>query len=130
HQETRVGTGRTTRPFIAAASSAEFAATGYMREDASGGDRTFFAPDADVLLDESFATSHCFHLQPSDAAHPEQVGLAFTPARNRETVVDVRGVIWMDRATPALRSLDFRYTELEPANTNAGAGGHMEFRDV
>ena len=123
--QTKTLSGRTTRPFVASASAAEFARTGYMTEDASG--RTFFAPDADVLLDESFATSHCFHLTPDDAAHVGQIGLAFTPAPGRDTLVDVRGVIWIDRAAPALRSLDFLYTSLEPPAMNRNAGGHIEF---
>ncbi len=127
-QETKVNSGRTSRPFLAAASAAEFAATGYMHEDRNG--RMFYAPDADILLDESFATSHCFQLQAADAAHADQIGLAFTPARDRDDVVDVRGVIWMTRASPSLRSLVFRYTELEPASIAAGAGGHLVFRDV
>jgi hypothetical protein len=101
-----------------------------MREDASG--RTFFAPDADVLLDESFAATHCFHLQAADDAHRDQIGLAFVPApaRGRDTLVDVAGVIWMDRATPALRSFDFRFTQVEPAAERAGVGGHLEFRNM
>ena len=76
--------------------------------------RNFFAPDADVLLDESFATSHCFRLAADDTSHRGQIGLAFTPApgRGRDTLVDVAGVIWIDRATPALRSLEFLYTGL------------------
>ena len=124
---TRLTTGTTTRPFVASASAAEFARRGYMSEDGSG--RTFFAPDADVLLDESFATVHCFHLAQDEAAHSGQIGLAFTPApgRGRDTLVDVRGVIWIDRATPALRTLDFLYTALERPAMNFGAGGHIEF---
>ena len=120
--------GRSTRPFAAAEAPAAFAARGYMREDASG--RTFFAPDADVLLDESFAATHCFHLQAADETHRDQIGLAFAPARARDSVVDVSGVIWMDRATPALRTFDFRFTQLEPAAERAGIGGHLEFRNM
>jgi hypothetical protein len=128
--ETRFATGTTTRPFMASASAAEFARVGYMAEDSLG--RTFFAPDADVLLDESFATSHCFHLAADDTSHRGQIGLAFTPApgRGRDTLVDVAGVIWIDRATPALRSLEFLYTGLEPPASTWRAGGHVEFLTV
>src|SRR5205085_5942545 len=122
--------GRTKRPFVASAAPAAFAQHGYMSEDNTG--RVFNAPDADVLLDESFATTHCFHLQASDATHSDQIGLAFTPVPDhyRDTLVDVNGVIWMDNTTPQLRSLDFLYTALEPAATDIRSGGHLEFRTM
>jgi hypothetical protein len=130
-QRTSHRSGRTTKAFAAAAAPAAFARRGYVTEDADGG-RTYAAPDEDVLLDESFAATHCFHLQRADDAHRDQVGLAFTPVREdgRDTLVDVSGVIWMDRASPALRTLDFRYTGLEPAAERAETGGHMEFRSM
>ncbi|HEY4217212.1 MAG TPA: carboxypeptidase regulatory-like domain-containing protein [Gemmatimonadaceae bacterium] len=121
--------GHTSRPFTAAAKPEEFAALGYLAEDSSGV-RTYNAPDEEVLLDESFAATHCFHLQPPDSAHVGQFGLAFTPAPGRDTIVDVSGVVWMDAAAPALRAIDFRYTNLEPAAVAAGVGGHVEFRSV
>ena len=128
-QRVELRTGLTTRPFAAAAAASEFAAQGYLRE--VGSDRLFLAPDADVLLDESFAATHCFHLQAADAAHSEQIGLAFIPVPGRpDSLVDVSGVIWIDRSDPALRSFDFRYTNLEPAAVRAEAGGHLEFRSV
>jgi hypothetical protein len=99
-----------------------------MQEDAAG--RLYSAPDADVLLDEDFAATHCFHIEGADPEHPGQIGLAFAPARGRDALVDVAGVIWMDRITPQLRSLDFLYTGLEPAATRARSGGHIEFRTM
>jgi hypothetical protein len=127
-QTVRSNSGRSKRPFAASESPATFAARGYMREDRAG--RTFFAPDADVLLDESFAATHCFHLQAADATHRDQIGLAFTPAQERDSIVDVSGVIWIDRTMPALRSFDFTFTQLEPAAQRAGVGGHLEFRNM
>jgi len=126
-QTQRVKSGRTTRPFVASASPETFARRGYVIDDPTG--RLFSAPDADVLLDPSFAATHCFHLQRADADHRDQVGLAFVPVTSggRDTLVDVSGVIWIARATPELRSLDFRFTALEPAAMRAGAGGHLEF---
>jgi hypothetical protein len=119
-------TGQTTRPFVAFAAPARFALEGYLRE--VDNERLFMAPDADVLLDESFAATHCFHLQAADAAHPDQVGLAFVPIPTHpDSLVDVSGTIWIDRTNPTLRSFDFRYTNLEPAAVRAGAGGHLEF---
>ena len=121
--------GQTKRPFLAPESAQTFARRGYMLE--ASGERTFAAPDADVLLDESFAATHCFHLQTADAAHVGQIGLAFTPVPDRpDSVVDVAGTIWIDRANPSLRSFDFRYTNLEPAAARIPTGGHIEFRSV
>lgn len=129
-QTTRMSRGRTTRPFVASFEPGAFARFGYMTEDARG--RTFNAPDADVLMHESFASTHCFRLRASDAAHSGQIGLAFAPAPGpgRDTLVDVSGVIWMDAASPQLRTLDFIYTSLELAATAARAGGHIEFRTM
>ena len=126
-QTQRVKTGRTTRPFVASAPPETFARRGYVIDDPSG--RLFSAPDADVLLDPSFAATHCFHLQRADGDHRDQIGLAFVPVTSggRDTLVDVSGVIWIARATPELRSLDFRFTALEPPAMRAGVGGHLEF---
>jgi hypothetical protein len=129
-QTKRINRGRTTRPFVASNEPDVFARRGYMTEDVRG--RVFHAPDADVLLHESFALTHCFRLRASDGAHRGQIGVAFAPApvRGRDTVVDVSGVIWMDAASPQLRTLDFLYTALEPPAMSARAGGHIEFRTM
>ena len=124
-QTIELRSGRSIRPFVAAASAAAFATEGYIEEDPGG--RTFRAPDSEVLLDESFAATHCFHLQAADAAHAGDIGLAFTPRPDRHTIVDVSGVIWIDDAIRELRSFDFLYTELEPAAMRVEAGGHMVF---
>ena len=127
-QSTQLTSGYSNRPFIAPAEASFFARRGFMQEDAAG--RLYSAPDADVLLDEDFAATHCFHIEGADPEHPGQIGLAFAPARGRDALVDVAGVIWMDRITPQLRSLDFLYTGLEPAATRARSGGHIEFRTM
>lgn len=129
-QKKKFTMGQTTRPFVASATPSFFARYGYMLEDNTG--RTFNAPDADVLIDESFASTHCFHLQAADAEHAGQVGLAFVPvtSHGRDTLVEVQGTIWIDRQTPQLRSLDFRYTSLEPAAVRARAGGLIEFQTM
>jgi hypothetical protein len=120
--------GRTTRPFVASATPAFFARMGYAIED--NGTRVYSAPDADVLVDESFAATHCFRLRRDEREHPGQVGVAFTPIRGRDTIIDVQGAIWIDADNPRLRSLDFVYTSIEPAAMEAGAGGHIEFRSM
>ncbi len=127
-QTTRIGSGRTTRPFVSSQTPVYFARHGYILED--GSTRIYNAPDADVLLDESFATTHCFRVQAADADHRGQIGLAFTPAPGRDTLPDVTGVIWIDGTVPQLRSLDFLYTALERAAMSMKTGGHIEFRTM
>jgi len=126
HRQTkRVSVGRNSRPFGAAFAPTLFADRGYMVE--ARGERTFYAPDADVLVDESFQQTHCFNLQVADAEHPGQIGLAFVPVRGREALVDVSGVVWVDVQSPQLRSMDVLFTSLEPASMRVHPGAHIEF---
>ncbi len=116
----------TNRPFIAARPVAEFRDHGYSEGVAS--QRTYFAPDADVLLDPAFGDGHCFSLRQDKDKHPGQIGLAFEPARTRPGIVDVSGVLWFDVATPALRTMEFRYTNVERVVADAETGGFISFR--
>lgn len=127
HQVTIRTGGHRVSPFIAAYPASEFAVRGYMSEDSTG--RTFNAPDADVLLDPAFAQTHCFGIR-NDAAHPKQIGLTFRPAKESDEIVDVTGIMWMDTERPALRSLEFAYTSLEPAARDAKSGGFISFREM
>lgn len=126
HRQTkRVAVGRNSRPFGAGRPATFFADKGFMID--ALGERTFYAPDADVLVDDSFQSTHCFNLQTPDSAHAGQIGLAFTPARGREGIVDVRGVVWVDVQSPQLRSMDVLFTSLEPASMRVHPGAHVEF---
>ncbi len=120
--------GPSNRPFVAARPAAEFVKYGYLREDPTG--RVFEAPDADVLLDPSFASAHCFTVVDADRDHPGEVGLSFRPAHSVDTIVDVTGTLWMAREPLALRTLDFRYTNLEPAAEHVGSGGFLSFAEL
>jgi hypothetical protein len=121
--------GYTARPFVASSTPATFAANGYAIEERDGS-RTYSAPDADVLLDETFAETHCFHVQRPDGAHPNQDGLAFVSMTGRDSLVEVVGVVWIDHINPVLRSLEFRYIGIEPSAERANAGGRLEFRTM
>jgi len=119
------------RPF-ATLSPDSLAAAGYVVPTADGG-WMFWGPDADVLLSDAFAASHCFRAEaPSaDSARLARwVGVAFTPARTRPDVADVEGVLWLDRATAELREFAYRYVNLPDGAPNAErarAGGRVEF---
>ncbi len=127
-QQERSLSARTSRPFLPIRAAADFAAHGYLVR--GSGVRDLGAPDADVLLDDSFAATHCFSIAGSDSAHRGQIGLAFEPAPGRDRLVDVRGVLWIERAHPALRTLEFRYTGLSPVEIRAGSGGRISFATV
>lgn len=126
-QDARILSGNTMRPFATFASPSELARRGYML---SGDDvRVFDAPDADVLLDDSFARTHCFRVVRDDE-HTGLLGLAFTPAKSSSGKVDVDGVLWIDNDVSALRRLDFRYTGLSRDEMQAGAGGSLSFHTM
>jgi protocatechuate 3,4-dioxygenase beta subunit len=114
------------RSYVAARPPWAFAAEGYMREE-HGGERTYYAPDDVVLLDSSFAETHCLHVVPGERDHAEDIGIGFDPVneRGRDTLVDVRGVLWIDSTRHELRSLEFQYTGLEPPSRTSG--GDIKF---
>jgi hypothetical protein len=116
------------QPFIAARSATAFATEGYMHERA-GGDRDYYAPDEAVLLDEAFAASHCLRVIAADPGHVGEVGIGFEPVTpERDSLVEVRGTVWLNGKTLDLRTLDFDYTNLEPVKD--GSGGSIIFQSM
>jgi hypothetical protein len=122
---TSVKEGPTERPF-AAMSPDSLARYGYVREQPDSS-VVYDAPDADALLSDQFAALHCFHVTPSTKAHPEWVGVAFKPARERSGIDDIEGILWIDRSTAELRRIEFAYTNLPDEFKGAAAGGFVEF---
>ncbi|OYV67882.1 MAG: hypothetical protein B7Z72_09110, partial [Gemmatimonadetes bacterium 21-71-4] len=126
HQRAFVASGTSQRPFGAAASARDFERTGFV-VDADDG-RTYYAPDADVLLDPQFAANHCFSVTTDARRHPDEIGLAFEPAKNApDKIVDVAGTLWLRSGSPELRSMEFGYVRIEDAARDAGAGGTIDF---
>jgi hypothetical protein len=126
-------TGPSSRPFVAPLAPDAYATAGYREEDKQGS--LYRAPDADVLLANSFAETHCLRLaeRPADG----EVGVSFEPlpsARVRRDdgspFVDVSGTLWLDRRSIALKRAEFRYTNVEPVLVEAKAGGRLEFEYV
>jgi hypothetical protein len=101
------------------------AKVGYMSEERSG--TVYRAPDAEALLSDAFASLHCFRVVPSANGSNDWVGIGFLPSRNRGTLVDIEGALWLDRTSSELRLLEFRYTNLPADYSHAEAGGHVEF---
>jgi Carboxypeptidase regulatory-like domain len=127
-QQLRPVDERTARPFVPSRPVADFAEHGYGVCDAGGCD--FDLPDADVLLDGSFAAAHCFSIAADDGVHAGEVGLAFDPAKGREQLVDIAGVLWINRRQEAIQSLEFRYTGLGKTETPVSPGGTLSFNSV
>ena len=100
------------------------ARNGYV-ERAAGDSVIFHAPDANTLLSEEFLDHHCFRLRERRG----RVGLEFAPTADR-TLPDVRGVLWMDRRTARLRSLEYTYVNLPYENPRDALGGELRFEQL
>ena len=115
-------------PFETPVSPEELAKHGYgvlneMHDSALAG------PDADVLLSDAFARTHCFQVRLDADKHKGQVGLAFEPARSVH-FPEVTGVLWLDSASARLRSVEFRHTNLYPEVAPFRYGGRMDFDEL
>lgn len=98
---------------------------GYVSEDSSGTE--FHAPDAEVLLSEEFAGTHCFGILTDHNRNQNLIGISFEPARIQPRVIEIRGVLWIDQPTWQLRSLDFEYVGLPDVASSARSGGTVSF---
>ncbi len=86
----------------------------------------FFGPDAALLLSDAFLADHCLELAAPDKNNPDALGLAFRPVPGRR-LPDIRGVLWVDRASAELRHLDFTFVNVPAAVAAPGLGGRIEF---
>ena len=91
-----------------------------------GGLVAYYAPDADVLLSDSFVRRHCFRLVRGQAQSAGLLGLEFE-ALPQSRLPDIEGVMWLDPASSELRWLDFTYVNLEASIEQQGLGGMVEF---
>ncbi|HEY4658090.1 MAG TPA: carboxypeptidase-like regulatory domain-containing protein [Gemmatimonadaceae bacterium] len=118
-------TGFSDHPFVSIPADS-LARAGYVRRELDNG-VMYYAPDADVLLSESFAELHCFHVEPPSASRPEWIGVGFRPARDRRGVTDIEGTLWLDRASAELRLLELRYSPQPQEYDEARIGATVEF---
>lgn len=114
---------RSNRPFDAA-DPATLAKHGF-RESSRGG-FTFYAPDARVLLSDAFLGQHCFSPAPR-GSDSSLAGLSFSPNERYRKRVDVEGTLWLDRTTATLRSIEFRYTNVDRQIASGHEGGEIGF---
>ena len=113
----------TGRPFTTLP-PAELASGGYVRSE--GDSIGFYGPDAQALLSDEFLDTHCLYVDPR-AADRSTVALAFEPVRRRG-IVDIRGVLRLNRRTGELRAVEYEYTDVGGSARQASAGGSVEFR--
>jgi hypothetical protein len=90
--------------------------------------RTYFGPDADVLLNDYFAEAYCFEIAGGGRARPNQVGLRFVPANRRRGRIDIDGTLWVDTAAHALKDIEYTYIGVDFRTRSFHAGGRISFR--
>ena len=124
-QRTTARTARVAQPWRSL--PAEVLRTrGYSEVEADGA-TSYHAPGLEVLSAATFLEDHCLRLVA--AADSAEIGVAFEPSGNRWRLPEIRGTLWMERETAALRRLDFTFTGVPEAPTIAVdmAGGSMVF---
>jgi hypothetical protein len=115
--------GRSSRIY-ASLPAEELSRRGYVTSDRTG--TVFHAPDLDVLLSDVFVRDHCFRVAESDAGQ-DLLSITFEPTQTRHRVTGIRGTVWVERATAALRRLEFSYANAGPIVDRSAAGGAIEF---
>ncbi|HEY9463601.1 MAG TPA: carboxypeptidase-like regulatory domain-containing protein, partial [Vicinamibacterales bacterium] len=87
---------------------------------------TYYAPGIEMLLSPLFVSDHCFRLV-TDKKRRAFLGIAFEPTPERKkAVAEVRGTMWIDRASSELRELEFEYVNVSPEQEDR-AGGDVSF---
>ncbi len=121
----RPSIGLSSKPFMSRA-PIELLQNGYVSDE--DGVVVYYAPDAEVLQDDGFLGTHCFRLRHGDDEGPATlIGLGFEPVPSRK-LPDVEGVLWLDRQSSELRSLEFRYVNLpRHLRVDGPSGGMVEF---
>lgn len=125
--------GEAVTPFVSA-DPEMLARDGYVSGTIERGS-TFYAPDAAILLSDRFLDTHCFRLEAADRDRRDDlIGLAFEPVSLTSDLptgrVDVRGVLWLDRASAELRYMEYTYVNLPIEANTRHAGGRLEFRPL
>lgn len=122
-----VVTGPTGRPY-GSPPPEMLAKSGYLFEQ--NGRTMLWAPDAEVLISNSFARTHCLFLVKPEDTNSSSIGLGFRPLKFDRTRVDARGTLWMDRKTAELQFLEFEYEPLHPDYRVLRIGGRVGYKQT
>lgn len=121
-QHTSVGTAVMAQPWPAP-SVASLHGAGYI---IIGDDSTSYrAPGLDMLASLTFIDDHCFRL--TSGRDGATLGIAFEPIPDRRKLGEIRGTVWIDRATSELRGMEFTYVDGGDPDLAEGARGAMHF---
>jgi hypothetical protein len=126
----RITAGRARKPFQSPPAD-YLRSRGFISADSTGW--VYSAPDAEVLLSDQFLKTHCFDTRIGEGDTQGLFGLGFSPSK-KGGASDVRGVLWVDRGSAELRSLEFAFTDPPRARSTyvrgrrITAGGSMSFR--
>ncbi len=93
-------------------------------------DRTFFGPDAEVLLSDEFLNGYCMRLADRDPRHPERVGVRFVPARTQRGRQDIDGTLWIDTVARSLTHITYTYLMNDAQLNAARPGGEVVFAEM
>ena len=97
---------------------------GYVTTDERN-DKTYFAPDADVLLSDAFVSDHCFRLASPSRQRRGMTGLAFAPAPGRR-LPEIEGTMWLDGRTFELKLVEFKFVNTSDLPDVADGEVHFE----
>ena len=120
--EDRTFLDRSGQTPYASAPAEELAAQGYTRE-VLGGVKSYYAPDAAVLLSDAFLDTHCMRLA---GVADTMVALSFEPLDPGDRT-EIQGTLWLDAATAELRRVEYRYVNLGLGRAAGDAGGVLRF---
>lgn len=90
----------------------------------------YFAPDAEVLIDNGFAAGYCFRLVRPTPDRRNQVGLGFASPDRRSGRVDIEGTLWVDTTARAIKDIDFSYIGIHDRVDALRPGGNIAFREM
>ncbi|MES2178646.1 MAG: carboxypeptidase-like regulatory domain-containing protein [Gemmatimonadota bacterium] len=124
----RDSVGAVPRSFVAVYSATDFLTRGFMQNEDTG--PRYFAPDAEVLLDDQFTLGYCFRIMDPAKARPRQIGLGFRAADSRRDRIDIDGAVWIDTAARELRDIDYRYVGFPWRIQTLDPGGRINFREL
>ncbi|MEP6618332.1 MAG: carboxypeptidase regulatory-like domain-containing protein [bacterium] len=125
-QMVRIDSAVTTGSFGAVRSASDFVQQDFVQD--SAGIRTFFAPDAETLLDDGFPSGYCFRIMEADRDRPRQIALGFGVADRRRGRIDIDGALWIDTTARALVDVEFRYVGLDRVYDAFHPGGQVSFQ--
>ncbi len=101
---------------------------GYVTTD-DRNEKTYFAPDADVLLSDAFVNDHCFQLASPSRRRRGLMGLSFAPAPGRR-LSDIEGTMWLDGRTFELKLVEFKFVNTSDLPDDAVADGEVHFEKL